>query len=152
MGDVHYWTVTLSNWQKQPSEVFYKKKLSIKIFVIFTGKHMYWSLFWEEVEIKLQAIRFSCENCKISNNTCFEEHLHMAASENDNKRFLGKATGHNDHYMINMCSQRPKIDGNWQLTSPYLQCWIWHIMDIIVIFHFGLFFALLPPLQPKKPN
>ena len=28
------------------------------------------------------------------------------------KRFLGKATGHNDHYMINMGSQRPKIGGN----------------------------------------
>ena len=28
------------------------------------------------------------------------------------KRFLGKATGHNDHYMINMGSQRPMIDGN----------------------------------------
>ena len=28
------------------------------------------------------------------------------------KIFLGKATGHNDHYMINMDGQRPKIDGN----------------------------------------
>ena len=28
------------------------------------------------------------------------------------KRFLGKATGHNDHYMIHMGSQRPAIDSN----------------------------------------
>ena len=28
------------------------------------------------------------------------------------KIFLGKATGHNDHYMINMGGQRPKIGGN----------------------------------------
>ena len=28
------------------------------------------------------------------------------------KRFLGKATCYHDHYMINMDSQRPKIDGN----------------------------------------
>ena len=31
---------------------------------------------------------------------------------NDNvnkKRFLGKANGHNDHYMINIGGQRPKI-------------------------------------------
>ena len=28
------------------------------------------------------------------------------------KRFLGKATGHNDHYMINMGSQKPKTGGN----------------------------------------
>ena len=27
---------------------------------------------------------------------------------------------------------------------------IWHVMDVIVTFHFGLFFALLPPKQPIK--
>ena len=32
--------------------------------------------------------------------TCFEEHLHTAASENNKKRFLGKVIGHNDYYMI----------------------------------------------------
>ena len=31
---------------------------------------------------------------------------------NINKRFLGKATGHNDHYMISMGSQRPKTGSN----------------------------------------
>ena len=31
---------------------------------------------------------FSCEYCKIFNNTCFEEHLQTAASENDKKDFL----------------------------------------------------------------
>ena len=30
----------------------------------------------------------------------------MACSENNKKRFLGKATGHNDHYMISMGGQR----------------------------------------------
>ena len=36
--------------------------------------------------------------------------------------FLGKATSHNDHYMINMGGQgeRPKIGSNLLLTSPYL--------------------------------
>ena len=34
---------------------------------------------------------------------------------------------------------------------------IWCVMDVIVIFYFGLFFALLPsplplPLQPEKQN
>ena len=52
---------------------------------------------------------FSCEYCKISNNTCFEEHLHMPASENNNKRFIGKTAGHNNHYRINMGCQSPKI-------------------------------------------
>ena len=36
--------------------------------------------------------------------------------------FLGKATGHNDHYMMNMGDQRPKIGGNRPFSSPYLQC------------------------------
>ena len=43
------------------------------------------------------------------------------------KRFLVKATSQNDHYMINMTGQRPKIGGNWPLTSPYLQRWITNI-------------------------
>ena len=54
---------------------------------------------------------FSGEYCKISINTCFEEHLRPAVSENDKKRFLGKATGHNDQNMINMTGLKPKIGG-----------------------------------------
>ena len=37
---------------------------------------------------------------------------------NNNKNLLGKATGHNDHYMINTSSQRSRIGGNWPLTGP----------------------------------
>ena len=57
---------------------------------------------------------FSCEYCKIFSNNCFEEHLHTATSEIYNNIFLGKATSHNDHYMINMGGQRqrPKIGDN----------------------------------------
>ena len=29
---------------------------------------------------------------------------------------------------------------------------IWGMTDVIVIFHFGLFFALLPPKSPKNEN
>ena len=29
---------------------------------------------------------------------------------------------------------------------------ILHVTDVIVIFHFGLFFALLPPSSPKNEN
>ena len=64
---------------------------------------------------------FSSEYCDIFNNTCFEQHLRVTASENNKKKFLGKATGHNDYYIINMSGQRPKIGGNWPLTNPYLQ-------------------------------
>ena len=55
---------------------------------------------------------FSSEYCDIFNNTCFEQHLRVTASENNKKKFLGKATGHNDYYVINMSGQRPKIGGN----------------------------------------
>ena len=56
---------------------------------------------------------FFREYCEIFNNTRFEEHLRTAASENNNKkRFLGKVTSHNDHYMINIGGQRPNIGSN----------------------------------------
>ena len=56
---------------------------------------------------------FSCEYCKISNKTCFEEQLRTAASANNNKKkFIGKITGHNDNYMINMGGQKSKTGGN----------------------------------------
>ena len=56
---------------------------------------------------------FLYEYCKISNNKNFEEHLRTAASGNNNKKsFLGKAIGHNDHYLIKMGSQRPRISSN----------------------------------------
>ena len=83
---------------------------------------------------------FSREYCKISNNTCFEEHLHTAASGNK-KLFLGKVTGHNDHYMINMGGQRPKTGSNWPLIGPYLQCWytVWNSKKVrAIIFPFIL--------------
>ena len=37
------------------------------------------------------------------------------------KKISGKATVHNDHYLINMGGQRPKIGSNWPLTGHYLQ-------------------------------
>ena len=36
----------------------------------------------------------------------------MLGKKNIKKRSPGKATGHNDHYMINMGGQRQKIGGN----------------------------------------
>ena len=57
-ADAQYWTVTLSNWKKQPPKVFYKTAV-LKNCVIFTGKHQ-------------------CENFK---SNYFEEHLCTAASE-----------------------------------------------------------------------
>ena len=54
---------------------------------------------------------FSSKYCQISFNTFFEEYL-LTAENNNKKSFLGKATGHNDHCMINIGGQRPKIGGN----------------------------------------
>ena len=47
-----------------------------------------------------------CLNSKKSSSKEFQ------GNNNIEKRFFGKATGHNDHYMINMGSQRLKIGSN----------------------------------------
>ena len=55
---------------------------------------------------------FSCEYCKIFNNTSFEEHLRTAASENNNKDYLEMPRVTIINYIINMGGQRQKIGGN----------------------------------------
>ena len=104
-------------------------KRSDNLNPIYVGIWLAFAKCWPEspgLNKETPTQMFSCEYCKIFNNICFEEHLCMTASENnDKKRFLGKATGHNDHYMINMSGQRPKIGGNWPLAGPYLQHWVW---------------------------
>ena len=106
----------------QTDKSSYQRRSIKKVFAVFTGKRLCWSLFCYEVKKRLQHM-FSCEYCEIPNNTRFEEHLRTVDSENDKKRFHGKATGHHDYYMINMGNQRPKIGGKWPLTSHYFQCW-----------------------------
>ena len=59
-------------------------------------------------------------NSKKTSSRSFKEFLGNKNKINK-KRFLEEATGHNDHYMINMGGQRPKIGGNRTLTGPYLQ-------------------------------
>ena len=46
---------------------------------------------------------------------------------------------------ISFYKSAPKI-----MIISYTVLQIWHMTDVIVIFHFGLFFALLPPYQPEK--
>ena len=36
------------------------------------------------------------------------------------------------------------------MTISYIVPEIWRMTDVIVIFYFGLFFALLPPLTAQK--
>ena len=62
-------------------------------FVIFTGKHLCQSLFFDKVanfiEIETLAQIFSCEFCEISKNTFFHRTPLGAASPNFNTRKLG---------------------------------------------------------------
>ena len=46
--------------RKQPPEVFYKKAI-LKNFVIFTGKHLCWSLFFNKLKKETPAQVFPCE-------------------------------------------------------------------------------------------
>ena len=39
----------------------------------------------------------------------------------------------------------PKI-----MTIGYTVPEVWHVIDVIVVFHFGLFFAFYPSKSPKK--
>ena len=80
----------------------------------------------KEVDIKLQTVRETITLLKRDSNTCFSgnigKFLIIPVLKNScvrlllkiiiKKRFLGKATGYNDHYMINMGGQRPKTGGN----------------------------------------
>ena len=90
------------------------KKAVRKNFAIFTRITCVGDPFGTRLLKETPIQMLSCDYCKISNNTCFKEHLGMTASENSKKkRSLGKATSHNDHYMmINMSIQRPKIGGS----------------------------------------
>ena len=46
-ADAQYWTVTISDWQKQ----LLLKKAVLKNCAIFAGKHLFWNLLF----IKLQT-------------------------------------------------------------------------------------------------
>ena len=55
-----------------------------------------------------------CKYFQIPRNQVHNDAEEFLENKNNinKKRFLGKATGHNDHYMINIDSQRPKIGSN----------------------------------------
>ena len=48
-------------------------------------------------------------------------------------------------YILSFYTIVPKITIIWYIVPE-----IWCMTDVIVIFHFGIFFALLPRLEPKK--
>ena len=48
---------------------------------------------------------------------------------------------------ISFYTSVPKI-----LIICYIVPELWHVMDVIAIFHFGLFFALLPPARTTQKN
>ena len=128
---------------KSSHQICFIKKAVCKDFAIFTG---IWNLFWDEVEIKRLWHKFSSEYFKVFNNTCFDKHLRMAASENNKKRFLGEASGYNDHSMTDMDGQWPKIGCNWLLTDPYLQC------SLPVVNTYCILKAVFPIPLPSKTN
>ena len=56
------------------------KEAVLRIFAIFTGKHLYWSLLLKKFLKRYSKTGFSCEYYEIFNNTYFGEHLQMASS------------------------------------------------------------------------
>ena len=77
----------LCDLQKQPPEVFYKKKSVLRNFAKFKGKHLCQSLFFNKVTgLSLQLLKktlaqvFPCEFCEISKNTFLMKHLQATSS------------------------------------------------------------------------
>ena len=77
--------VVFVNFQKKPTEVFYKKGVP-RNFTKFTGKHQ--SLFFNQVKVlrpatllkkETLALVFFCEFCKIFKNTFFTERFWTTA-------------------------------------------------------------------------
>ena len=103
----------------------------------FNRNHLFWSLFLAvRSAILLKRDYITGEYCRISSSTCFEvTQLHTVASENNIKKFIGRATGHNDHYMINMNGQRPNTGSNWTLTGAYLQRWCVFVCITVLFFY-----------------
>ena len=66
-------------WQKQPLEVFCKKRRSQK-FANFIGKHLCWSAFNKVCEKKTPTQVSSCEVSEIFKNIYFEERMWTTAS------------------------------------------------------------------------
>ena len=62
--------------------------------------------------------------------------------KNENLKKIKKAPG--DTVILHNCA----INNDNNYTVPE----IWHVIDVIIIFHFGVFFALLLPQKPKKLN
>ena len=52
-----------------------------------------------------------CKNLLIPRKQVQDQLIEFLGN-NNNDRFLGKATGHNDHYIINIGGQRPKTGSN----------------------------------------
>ena len=88
---LNHTTVSLKtswNSQKQPLDVFCKK-VALRIFAKFTGKHLCQSLYFNKVAglaynfIKKETLAqmFSCEFYEISKNNFFTEHLRTTSSK-----------------------------------------------------------------------
>ena len=65
---------------KQPPEMFCKKSV-FKNLANFTGKYLFWGLFFIKLQVKKSPKQvFSCEICDIFKSTFFEERLQTTAS------------------------------------------------------------------------
>ena len=130
------------------------QRCSIKKTVKILQFWLCWSLFWNEVAIKLIKKRFQHRNFSVNiakflpttvlKNICLLLLLKIII-----KSFLQKATGHNDHYMINTGGQRPKIGSKWPLIDPYLQRWVnagVPLMGPFLVLHFSCCILMTFPM------
>ena len=101
----------ISNFRSS-HQVISIKKLFLKNYAIFTGKHLCWSLFFlfpeglqlYQKEAPIQV--FSCEQCDIFKNTYFKKHLQTTAcktlTKNARSQMFCEATSFQCYLLITL--------------------------------------------------
>ena len=117
----------------------YIKKVVLRNFAIFTGKHLCWSLFliklkashakvWFQWGLQLYSKEtltqvFSYEYCKISKKTYFEKYLWMAASDRAVNTPLEATLYPDNHPKIMMLKSTKRLCRKLKIVSIVPQPW-----------------------------
>ena len=135
---IYWWTL------KTRKIIFLKKRKKIARDNNFTHVHR-----------KLQSYEVRLERCRVRETNFFAimgNFLSFYPTNNPKNQNLQKLKKNSNNkkntWIYNHLTQvKPKI-----MIICYTVPEIWHVTDLIVIFHFGLFFSFLPTNNPKNQN
>ena len=135
---IYWWTL------KTRKIIFLKKRKKIARDNHFTHVHR-----------KLQSYEVRLERCRVRETNFFAIMGNFLSfyptnnPKNQNLQKLKKNSNNKKNTWIyhHLTQVKPKI-----MIICYTVPEIWHVTDVIVIFHFGLFFSFLPTNNPKNQN